>query len=159
MSRPSYINFNKTTYYWKRDVDYRKDPYLYRVGKGEQGVLICQPYKSEIGPYWRFKTPEIAAISSQKIYEMFLGYLAQDDFVGADLARKYLQMGFTRARRYANYKSGKKYNKDQDYQLLEKGTGQYQKVLSASVFFSKWQEAEKNPKYAELKKHWKERYG
>ncbi len=32
----------------------------YRVGKGEQGVLICQPYKNEILPYWKFKTPEIA---------------------------------------------------------------------------------------------------
>ncbi|MFF5380932.1 DUF4385 family protein [Pedobacter suwonensis] len=27
------------------------------------------------------------------------------------MARKYLQMGYTRARRYANYKGGKKYDK------------------------------------------------
>ena len=101
-------------YAWKRDVDYRKHPEEYRVGKGkkdsnqlmwyqlrigEQGVLMWEPYKGEIGPYWRFKTPEIATDSSDKITKMFLEYLDKDDFVGADMARKYLQMGFTRARR------------------------------------------------------------
>jgi hypothetical protein len=29
---------------------------LYRVSKGEQGVLLVEPYKSEILPHWRFKT-------------------------------------------------------------------------------------------------------
>ena len=40
---------------------------------------------------------------------MFLNYRAEDDFVGMDMARKFLQMGYTRARRYANHKSGRKY--------------------------------------------------
>ena len=47
--KPSYLNFNNATYPWKSDIDYRLHPELYRVGKGEQGVLICEPYKSEIG--------------------------------------------------------------------------------------------------------------
>lgn len=72
-------------------------------------------------PYWKFKTPEIAKESSEKIYEIFLKYLEDNDFVGADMARKYLQMGFTRSRRYANYKGGKKYNKEHDYKKLERG--------------------------------------
>lgn len=65
---PSYLNFNKEAYAWNPNVDYRVQPELYRVGKGEQGVLICEPYKSEIGKYWRFKTGEIAKESSAKIY-------------------------------------------------------------------------------------------
>ncbi|WP_439584141.1 DUF4385 family protein [Dyadobacter bucti] len=28
-------------------MDYKEYPELYRVGKGEQGVLICEPYKSK----------------------------------------------------------------------------------------------------------------
>ncbi|RZJ70668.1 MAG: DUF4385 family protein, partial [Flavobacterium sp.] len=44
---PSYLNFNHDDYPWKPDIDYRKQPELYWVGKGEQGVLICQPYKEE----------------------------------------------------------------------------------------------------------------
>ncbi len=97
------IDFKKT--------DFRKNPQLYRVGRGEQGVLLVQPYKSEILPHWRFKTPEIAEVSATKIYELFLEYLHQEDFVGADMARKFLQMGYTRARRYANHPSGRKYKK------------------------------------------------
>jgi hypothetical protein len=27
-------------------IDFRKQPELYRVGKGEQGVLLVEPYKS-----------------------------------------------------------------------------------------------------------------
>lgn len=157
--KPSYLNFDKPSYAWKPDIDYRQHPELYRVGKGEQGVLICEPYKSEIGQFWRFKTKVIAKESSQKIYDMFLTYLGQNDFVGADMARKYLQMGFTRARRYANYKGGKKYDKDHDYQLLEKGTGQHEKAESAAIFFSKWKEAESNATYANLKENWKTTLG
>lgn len=36
---------------WHSGIDYRLHPELYRVGKGEQGVLICKPYKSEIGQH------------------------------------------------------------------------------------------------------------
>ena len=54
-------------------------------------------------PFWRFKTPEIARESSSKIYSLFLEYLDREDFVGADMARKFLQMGYTRSRRYANH--------------------------------------------------------
>ncbi|MEK6476450.1 DUF4385 domain-containing protein [Catalinimonas sp. 4WD22] len=91
------------------NTDFRKQPHRYRVGKGEQGVLMVEPYKSEILPHWRFKTTDIARTSSEKIYQLFLDYLEAGDFVGADMARKFLQMGYTRSRRYANHKSGRKY--------------------------------------------------
>jgi hypothetical protein len=94
-----------------RDIDFRKHPQLSNIGRGEQGVLIAEPYKSEILPYWRFATPSEAQKSAQKIYTLFLGYAKQDDFVGMDMTRKFLQMGFTRARRYANHPSGIKYDK------------------------------------------------
>lgn len=153
------MNFDSKNYEWKNNIDYRKEPEKYRVGKGEQGVLICQPYKNEILPYWRFKTPEIAKESSTKIYEIFLKYLDIDDFVGADMARKYLQMGFTRSRRYANYKGGIKYDKEHDYKPLEKGTGDPAKIESANIFFEKWQKAEENTKYKNMKIEWKKQFG
>ena len=159
MDKPSYLNFDQSKYAWKPDIDYRKNPHAYRVGKGEQGVLICEPYKSEIGQYWRFQTPEIARQSSDKIYGMFLTYLQEGDFVGTDMARKYLQMGFTRSRRYANYRGGKKYDADQGYSQLERGTGEEQKAISASIFYDKWKLAEANEKYASLKKQWKDERG
>ncbi len=39
-----------------KTTDFRQHPELYRVGKGEQGVLLVEPYKGEILPHWRFKT-------------------------------------------------------------------------------------------------------
>ena len=152
---PSYLSFDISTYAWKPDVDYRKHPELYKVGKGEQGVLICEPYKTEIGQSWRFKTRAIAEESSEKIFRMFDQYLKEGDFVGADMARKYLQMGYTRARRYTNYKGGKKYNEQQDFALLPKGTGDPEKAEAAKVFFARWKEAEANEVYKAMKKDWK----
>jgi len=158
-NKPSYLNFRSEAYAWKPDIDYRLHPEQYKVGKGEQGVLICEPYKSEIGQHWRFKNSEIAKVSSELIFSLFLDYLEQDDFVGADMARKYLQMGFTRARRYLNYKGGRKYDAENGYQQLERGTGDPEKAKAADIFYKKWQEAEKNKKYAQLKKLWKNKCG
>ncbi|PWS28613.1 DUF4385 domain-containing protein [Pedobacter yonginense] len=158
-SAPSYLNFDEAKYVWKADINYQTHPHEYRVGKGEQGVLICEPYKSVIGPHWRFKTVEIAEKSAKEIFKLFNNFLKSGDFVGADLARKYLQMGYTRARRYANYKGGKKYDKENDYQPLERGTGDSEKAPAASVFYTYWKKAEQNPDYHSRKTEWKAKYG
>ncbi|WP_347343786.1 DUF4385 family protein [Mucilaginibacter sp. JRF] len=122
-------------------------------------MLICEPYKSEIGTHWRFRTPEIATESSKAISKLFEAYLKTGDFVGADMARKYLQMGYTRARRYANYKGGKKYDKEQDYKRLQRGTGETEKAEGAAIFYRSWKAAEANPVYAAMKKRWKNERG
>src|SRR5690348_7452917 len=93
-----------------KQLDFRKHPELYSIGKGEQGVLLVEPYKSEILPYWKFKTPEVAKQSVRDINRLFRQYKKEKDFVGMDMVRKFLQMGYTRSRRYANHKSGKKYD-------------------------------------------------
>jgi hypothetical protein len=159
MSRkPSYRNFDQSNYPWKPDIDYRLSPEDYRVGRGEQGVLICQPYKGELVSRWRFKTPEDAKESSEAIFRMFKDYLAKGDFVGADMARKFLQMGFTRARRYANYKSGRKYTGAGDHEL-QRGTGDPEKAKSATIFYERWKAAEADEAYANAKADWQRRYG
>ncbi|WP_406698645.1 DUF4385 domain-containing protein [Singulisphaera sp. Ch08] len=158
MDKASDHDFDRSRYRWRENVDYRENPEKYCVGKGEQGVLICEPYKGELVGHWRFKTPEIARASSRAIYKLFLKYLRQGDFVGADMARKFLQMGFTRARRYANYKGGRKYDLSDKHQL-EKGTGDPQKALSATIFYDAWKRAEAKPAYARMKAEWKQKYG
>ena len=150
-------------------INFRDRPDLYRVGRGEQGVLLVEPYKSEILPHWRFKNPEIATKSSEKIYQMFLEYLEQDDFVGADMARKFIQMGYTRSRRYANHKSGKKYRSNPqkaESKAAEKEARQEilpldvdpVKAQSAAIFKAKWEEAKTNEKYQRLMQQHKEKY-
>jgi len=73
-------------------IDFRKHPDKYHIGRGEQGVLLVKPYKSEILPYWKFATPDKAKTSADKILAMFYEYKKQNDFVGMDMARKFLQM-------------------------------------------------------------------
>lgn len=126
------------------NINFRKHPELYRVGKGEQGVLLVEPYKSEILPHWRFKTPEIARASANKIYKMFLQYKSQGDFVGMDMARKFLQMGYTRSRRYANHKSGRKYA-EASREVLPREEDAL-KAESAKIFYEKWQNAKTDKK-------------
>ncbi|THF84007.1 DUF4385 domain-containing protein [Deinococcus sp. KSM4-11] len=151
-------------------LDLRAQPELYRVGVGEQGVLLVQPYKSELLPHWRFATPDAARESSETIHTMFLAYLKAGEFVGADMARKFLQMGFTRSRRYANHKGGKKYAgpvpADKKGQSGAHGRPELPrqpedpvKAESARIFKAKWDEAEANEEYNRLKKAHKARYG
>ena len=137
-------------------IDFRKQPELYRVGRGEQGVLLVEPYKSEILPHWRFKTPDITTVSSEKIYQMFLDYKEKKDFVGMDMARKFLQMGYTRARRYTNYKGGRKY--DEDGKVKERQIDPV-KRKSAAIFMDKWKLARTDEEYLELKKEHQKKYG
>ncbi|KIG16816.1 hypothetical protein DB30_03978 [Enhygromyxa salina] len=136
--------------------DFRRHPDRYQVGKGEQGVLLVQPYKSEILPHWRFRTPEIARESSEKIYAMFLDYKAADDFVGMDMARKFLQMGWTRARRYANHKSGVKYDANGDVLPREQDLV---KAEAARIFYEKYTAAREDPEYARLKQAHQQQFG
>lgn len=152
-----------------KTIDFRSSPELYRVGKGEQGVLLVEPYKSEILPFWRFKTPDIAKESSEKIYAMFLEYLEKDDFVGADMARKFLQMGYTRSRRYANHKSGRKYKSNPQKEISKADMLQARKEIlpyevdavkaeSAAIFKEKWMLAKTNEKYLQLLTKHKQMY-
>ena len=132
-----------------RDIDFRAHPELYRVGKGEQGVLIAEPYKGELLPLWRFKTPAIAKASSAALWKAFVAYRKQRDFVGMDMARKFLQMGFTRARRYANHKSGVKYAARRVVKPIAEDAV---KAASATIFYEVWQRAERDRTYAALKR-------
>ena len=134
--------------------DFRQRPELYRIGKGEQGVLLVEPYKGQILPQWKFKTVAEAKKSSAKIYMMFLAYLKAGDFPGADMARKFLQMGWTRARRYANHQGGRKYGKKSG-ELLPR-TEDAEKAAAAAIFYERYVTARQHPEYVRLKKQHKE---
>ena len=152
-----------------KNMDLRKHPEWYRSGKGEQGVLLVEPYKSEILPHQRFKIPEVAKKSAAFIYKMFLQYKREADFIGMDMARKFLQMGYTRSRRYANHKSGKKYDGavpiDKKGQSGAHGREQLPldadpiKAESAAIFYQAWQKAKADKYYQKLLKEHHEKYG
>jgi hypothetical protein len=134
------------------DTETRK---LYRIGRGEQGVLLVRPYTNDICAHWRFVDVPTATESSTKIYEMFLGYKREKDFIGMDMARKFLEMGFTRARRYANHSSGKKYNKTGEVRPQESDWRTSEKAKAAQVFKLVRDKAAYDPTYQQMRKEWR----
>ena len=124
-------------------VDLRKHPEEYRIGRGEQGVFHAEPYKSELLPLWRYKDGQAARQSSDAIWNKFEEYREQGDFVGMDVARKYLQMGWTRSRRYAKYEGGRKTRPREE----EDGD----KNEAARIFRERWRAAAEDEDYLRLK--------
>jgi len=129
---------------------------LYRIGRGEQGVLLVRPYTNAICSHWRFKTPQEAVVSSNKIYAMYLDYKDEKDFIGMDMCRKFLEMGFTRARRYANHNSGRKYKKGTKEVLPQEpdhATSIY--AQSAGIFKKVRNIVAKSEIYVTMRKQWR----
>ena len=134
---------------------FRPNDRRYRIGRGEQGVLLVRPYTDVICKHWRFKTLKEAKVSSQKIFDMYLDYRIQKDFVGMDMFRKFLEMGFTRARRYANHKDGKKYGKDGKILPQEKDWATSEKAKSAQRFKDFRDLVTQDEFYITMRKKWR----
>ena len=134
------------------DAETRK---LYRIGRGEQGVLLVRPYTNDICAHWRFVNVRAAEKSSHRIYEMFCDYKRKGDFIGMDMARKFLEMGFTRARRYANHSSGRKYDSSGRVSPCEKDCLTNEKALAAQVFKKVRDLAAKDLVYVKMRKQWR----
>lgn len=128
----------------------------YQIARGEQGVLTYEPYKSYLLPHWRFRTVPIARTSSETLWEKFLEFYKQDDFVGMDMARKFIQMGMTRSKRYANYKGGRKYvNGKEKGNVREKSKGHEgseEKEEASGIFRKVWERCKAHEGYQDMKK-------
>ena len=128
---------------------------LYRIGRGEQGVLLVRPYTNDICAHWRFKTPEIALESAHTIFDMYLDYLEEKDFIGMDMCRKFLEMGFTRARRYANHNSGRKYDSEGNVRPQEPDHATSKYAKSATIFKRVRDMVAKSDIYVTMRKQWR----
>ena len=134
---------------------FRPNDTRYRIGRGEQGVLLVRPYTDVICKHWRFKTVKEAKKSAEHIYKMYADYRVLKDFIGMDMCRKFLEMGFTRARRYANHKDGKKY-KDGKILPQEKDWATSEKAKAAKVHKKFRDIITHDPIYIRMRKQWRE---
>ena len=138
------------------DFTVKENRKLYRIGRGEQGVLLVRPYTNDICAHWRFKEPEIAIESSNHIFGMYLDYRDAKDFIGMDMARKFLEMGFTRARRYANHNSGRKYKKGTKQILPQEEDHATSKYAQSAKIFKRVRDiVAKSDDYVKMRKEWR----
>ena len=137
------------------ETNYHEHPEHYRIQRGEIGVFHTPPYTDELKPLWRFATPDVARHSAEQIWAKFEAYRKGNDFVGMDVARKFLQMGYTRSRRYANHKGGRKYDPKSGDVLPDQPDPQ--KAESARIFKEYWDKAVADTEYQRLKAEHQER--
>ena len=64
----------------------------YRIGRGEQGVLLVRPYTDLLCPLWRFRTPAAAEESASKLLQAYRLYKLKGDFIGMDMCRKFMKL-------------------------------------------------------------------
>ena len=139
-----------------KNLDFKPNDTRYRIGRGEQGVLLVRPYTDVICRHWRFKTLKEAKVSSQKIFDMYLDYRIQKDFVGMDMCRKFLEMGFTRARRYANHRDGNKYDENGKVKPQEPDAMTCHFAKSATIFREYRNKVTNDKIYKNMRKTWRE---
>ena len=149
------LEFNYDLNYKELDFTDEETRKLYRIGRGEQGVLLVRPYTDDICAHWRFKTPKIAIESAHAIFDMYLDYLEQQDFIGMDMCRKFLEMGFTRSRRYANHRTGKKYDDEGKVRPQEPDHATCDFAKSARIFKNVRDMVAKNDTYINMRKEWR----
>ncbi len=126
------------------------------VWKGRARSSIGSPYTNDICNYWRFKTPDEAIKSSNKIFAMYLDYRDEKDFIGMDMCRKFLEMGFTRSRRYANHNSGRKYKKGTRNILPQEKDHATSKYAQSATIFKRVRDiVAKNDIYVKMRKEWR----
>ena len=141
-----------------KNIDFKdqRNRKLYRIGRGEQGVLLVRPYTNDICTHWRFKTPDEAVKSSNKIFAMYLDYRDEKDFIGMDMCRKFLEMGFTRSRRYANHNSGRKYKKGTRNILPQEKDHATSKYSQSATIFKKVRDiVARSDIYVKMRKEWR----
>jgi hypothetical protein len=138
-------------------VDFRERPGYYRVERGEQGVFKVQPYKSELLPFWEYADRAAADRAGEAVYRCFEAYRRLGEFPGMDMARKYLQMGYTRSMRYARYPGGKKYVEGEKREPVRWAD---RAKLESALVFSVWRErVADDPAYRAAKERHRERWG
>ena len=78
-----------------RCIDFRKHPEKYDIGRGEQGVLLAEPCKSEILPHWRFAMPEKAVEQLSDIRDKKQEYFLYLTLDGANhlIAKRIITIG------------------------------------------------------------------
>ena len=87
---------------------------------------------------------------------MYLDYRDEKDFIGMDMCRKFLEMGFTRARRYANHNSGRKYKKGTKEVLPQEADNLSSKYAESARVFKKVRDiVAKSEVYVKMRKEWR----
>ena len=128
---------------------------LYRIGRGEQGVLLVRPYTEDICQHWRFK-------DVPTLINLLIKYTKCSATTGG---RKIslvwtwrgssLKWVLRELRRYANHNSGRKYDVSKTILPQENDALTSEKAQAAQVFKKVRDLAAYDPEYQMMRKQWR----
>tara|TARA_R110001583_G_scaffold27302_11_gene97807 strand:- start:12703 stop:13179 length:477 start_codon:yes stop_codon:yes gene_type:complete len=96
---------------YSEEINYKKHPDEYDISTGVSGVFSVSPYKNQLIKYFTFKSLEQSRKSAKSLYKKFKLYRGKMDFVGMDMTRKFLELGYLQSLRFSKFPGGKKYTK------------------------------------------------
>jgi len=76
-----------------------RNPEQYLFEKSMKDVTTFEPYSSRIMPFFKYDTLDDARESASQILYLFRWYMDQEDYIGADIAKAYLESGYRLAKR------------------------------------------------------------
>ena len=94
----SILNINSLRYRKKLKfpndkIDYNKNPEYYIYTTTDNDARLIQPYSNIIIPMFNIDNYKDAKHSCLQIFKLFNNYIKNDDFIGADVFRKFIQLG------------------------------------------------------------------
>jgi hypothetical protein len=78
------LKYRKKLKFPNSKINYKNNPEYYIYTSNEKGALKIEPYKTEI---LKFEDDQ------NKLYELFINYINNNDLIGADMIRKFIQIG------------------------------------------------------------------
>ena len=75
------------------EIDYNKNQEYYIYTKSVNDVDMIQPYNKIIIPMFNIDNYKESKDSCLKIFNLFNNYIENDNFIGADVCRKIIQLG------------------------------------------------------------------
>ena len=85
------LRYRKKLKFPNPNINYKQNPEFYVYTSNITGMLIVEPYKNKLIPFL-IDLNENSSI----LYNYFLEYIQKNDFIGADMVRKYLQFWLTK---------------------------------------------------------------
>jgi len=87
------LKYRKKLKFPNKKINYRTNPEYYIYTSNEKGMMEIEPYKSEIIEYQE---------DPSKLYGLFMKYIDENDLIGADMTRKFIQIGTIKNNLFVN---------------------------------------------------------
>lgn len=103
------LRYRKKLKFPNLKINYKKNPEFYVYTFNITDMLNIEPYKNKLSPLLKYKTLIDLNENIELLYNHFFKYIQKNDFIGADIVRKYIQFKLTKLIQDSKNKDRSKY--------------------------------------------------